>query len=93
MGSTIYYIREVEASIRDLSTPEPGSEPLKFDTVFAQNSVSQFNTCLWKQNLVYWRSPQYNAVRIYFTTVSALILGSVFWDIGAKRYVIRFLTT
>ncbi|GAY38373.1 hypothetical protein CUMW_036200 [Citrus unshiu] len=37
------------------------------------------------QNLVYWRSPQYNAVRLAFTTVAALILGSVFWEVGSQR--------
>ncbi|KAH9701690.1 ABC transporter G family member 31 [Citrus sinensis] len=30
-------------------------------------------------------SPQYNAVRLAFTVAAALILGSVFWDIGSKR--------
>ncbi|KAF2312567.1 hypothetical protein GH714_035098 [Hevea brasiliensis] len=38
-----------------------------------------------KQNLVYWRSPQYNAVRIFFTVLAAFILGSVFWKTGSER--------
>ncbi|XP_030447307.1 ABC transporter G family member 31 [Syzygium oleosum] len=77
--------REVEATIERLSVPPAGSKPLKFDTMYSQDQLSQFFICLWKQNLVYWRSPQYNAVRIFFTTLSALIFGSVFWDIGSKR--------
>ncbi|KAD6119877.1 hypothetical protein E3N88_11148 [Mikania micrantha] len=77
--------REIEALIHQTSTPEPGSEALQFSTTYSQNSLFQFKTCLWKQNLVYWRSPEYNAVRLLFTTMCALIVGSVFWDIGSKR--------
>ncbi|KAL8225145.1 hypothetical protein R6Q57_017702 [Mikania cordata] len=77
--------REIEALIQQTSTPEPGSEVLQFSTTYSQNSLFQFKTCLWKQNLVYWRSPEYNAVRLLFTTMCALIVGSVFWDIGSKR--------
>ncbi|CAI8585681.1 unnamed protein product [Vicia faba] len=77
--------RGVEASILEFEHPPAGSEPLKFDTMYSQNSLSQFFLCLWKQNLVYWRTPAYNAMRLYFTTISALIFGSVFWDVGSKR--------
>ncbi|KAI7757931.1 hypothetical protein M8C21_007667 [Ambrosia artemisiifolia] len=77
--------REIEALIEQTSTPMPGSEPIHFSTTYSQTNLYQFKTCLWKQNLVYWRSPQYNVVRLLFTTLCALIIGSVFWDIGSKR--------
>ncbi|KAK1394296.1 hypothetical protein POM88_013352 [Heracleum sosnowskyi] len=77
--------REVEASIKQYSIPPEGSRPLHFDSTYSQNLISQFKICLWKQNLVYFRSPNYNAVRILFTIGSALIIGSVFWDRGSKR--------
>uniref|UniRef100_A0A1S3WXZ0 ABC transporter G family member 31-like n=1 Tax=Nicotiana tabacum TaxID=4097 RepID=A0A1S3WXZ0_TOBAC len=77
--------RGVEASIKHLSVPPENSQPLKFTTMYSQGALSQFRICLWKQNLVYWRSPSYNAVRLFFTTLSALILGSVFWDVGSRR--------
>uniref|UniRef100_A0A803PVF3 ABC transporter domain-containing protein n=2 Tax=Cannabis sativa TaxID=3483 RepID=A0A803PVF3_CANSA len=77
--------REVEASIEHFSTPASGSEPLKFSSTYSQDRLSQFLICLWKQNLVYYRSPAYNAIRLIFTTVSALIFGSVFWNIGSRR--------
>ncbi|XP_057956194.1 ABC transporter G family member 31 isoform X2 [Malania oleifera] len=77
--------REVEDSIKQSSIPPAGSEPLKFSSTYAQDPLSQFRFCLWKQNLVYWRSPSYNAVRLFFTTLSALIFGSVFWDVGSRR--------
>ncbi|CAO2840837.1 unnamed protein product [Amaranthus hypochondriacus] len=85
--------RTVEATIEKMSIPSPGSEPLKFDTTFSQDIISQFCLCLQKQLTVYWRSPQYNAVRLLFTTVCALILGSVFWDVGSKRDSIVNLIT
>ncbi|KAK8467132.1 hypothetical protein PHAVU_008G261600 [Phaseolus vulgaris] len=77
--------RGVESSIMQFGQPPAGSQPLKFDTMYSQNLFSQFLRCLWKQNLVYWRSPAYNAMRLFFTTISALIFGTVFWDVGSKR--------
>ncbi|KAI4305246.1 hypothetical protein L6164_028623 [Bauhinia variegata] len=77
--------REVETSIQQFSQTPAGSEPLKFSSTYSQNSWSQFLLCIWKQNHVYWRSPQYNAMRLIFTALSALIVGTVFWDMGSKR--------
>ncbi|KNA04513.1 hypothetical protein SOVF_198570 [Spinacia oleracea] len=85
--------REVEALIKQKSKPLPGSEPLRFDTTFSQHIISQFWLCLKKQFVVYWRSPQYNAVRFLFTTFCALVLGSIFWDVGSKRDSIINLMT
>ncbi|XP_015873783.3 ABC transporter G family member 31 [Ziziphus jujuba] len=76
----------VEENIKRFSTPAPGSQPLQFPTTYSQDQLTQFYQCLWKQNLVYWRSPPYNAMRIVFTIMSAVILGSIFWDIGQKRH-------
>ncbi|OVA02681.1 ABC transporter-like [Macleaya cordata] len=77
--------RGVEALIENLRTPPAGSKPLKFASTYSQDSLTQFRTCFWKQNLVYWRSPAYNVVRLFFTTMSALIIGSVFWNVGSRR--------
>ncbi|KAK3219635.1 hypothetical protein Dsin_013605 [Dipteronia sinensis] len=52
---------------------------------YFQSFISQCMACLWKQHLSYWRNPQYTAVRIFFTTVTALMFGSMYWDLGAKR--------
>ncbi|KDP46501.1 hypothetical protein JCGZ_08473 [Jatropha curcas] len=76
--------REVEESIMHFSTPPANSNPLKFDSTYAQDSQTQFRVCLRKQNLVYWRSPRYNTVRLLYTMLAALILGSVFWKIGSR---------
>ncbi|KAL5750507.1 hypothetical protein ACOSP7_025110 [Xanthoceras sorbifolium] len=77
--------RNVESLIQDLSVPPAGSKPLRFSSTYSKDQLSQFMICLWKQNLVYWRSPQYNAMRLCFTTIAALIFGTVFWDVGSKR--------
>ncbi|XP_020113539.1 ABC transporter G family member 51 [Ananas comosus] len=77
--------REVDALIQELSIPPTGTEPLKFSSEFPQDSLTQFKVCYQKQNLIYWRSPQYNVVRLFFTTMAALIFGSIFWNVGSKR--------
>ncbi|KGN47083.1 ABC transporter G family member 31 [Cucumis sativus] len=77
--------RDVEESIKQYSVPPSGGEALKFDSTYSQGTLSQFIICLWKQRLVYWRSPQYNVMRLCFTFISALIFGSVFWDVGMRR--------
>ncbi|KAK7289806.1 hypothetical protein RIF29_03766 [Crotalaria pallida] len=77
--------RGVEDSIKQYAQPPDGTKPLKFDTLYSQTTWSQFVKCLWKQNLVYWRSPPYNAMRMIFTILSAVMFGTIFWDIGQKR--------
>ncbi|KAF3328503.1 pleiotropic drug resistance protein 1-like protein [Carex littledalei] len=71
--------------ITELSTPPPGSKDLYFPTKYSQSFLTQCLACLWKQHNSYWRNPAYNAVRIIFTTVIALIIGTIFWKLGSKR--------
>ncbi|KAL6967672.1 ABC transporter G member 31 [Sarracenia purpurea var. burkii] len=80
-----HQFREVEASIERMSIPPPNLEPLKFDSTHSRSALTQFRYCLWKQFLVYWRSPSYNVVRLFFTALSAFILGTAFWGAGSKR--------
>ncbi|KAL4180885.1 hypothetical protein AMTRI_Chr12g234600 [Amborella trichopoda] len=72
------------ALIEELSKPTPGSQDLHFETQFSQPFMVQAVACLWKQHWSYWRNPQYNAVRFFFTLVAALLFGSIFWDMGSK---------
>ncbi|XP_058780574.1 ABC transporter G family member 35-like [Vicia villosa] len=71
--------------VNELSTPPPGTKDLYFTTQFSQSTWGQFKSCLWKQWLTYWRSPDYNLVRFFFTLAASLMLGSVFWKAGEKR--------
>ncbi|KAG0526217.1 hypothetical protein BDA96_06G126400 [Sorghum bicolor] len=77
--------RKVEELIEESSIPAIGTEPLKFSSEFSQNFLTQFRACLRKQRLVYWRSPEYNVVRLFFTAIAAIIFGSIFWNVGTKR--------
>ncbi|KAK9906144.1 hypothetical protein M0R45_002850 [Rubus argutus] len=74
-----------KALIKELSTPPPGAEDLYFSTQYSQSSLQQFKSCLWKQWWTYWRTPDYNLVRFFFTLTCALVLGSIFWKVGTKR--------
>jgi hypothetical protein len=33
----------------------------------------------------YWRNPPYTAVKYFYTTVIALLFGTMFWGVGTKR--------
>ncbi|OQU91494.1 hypothetical protein SORBI_3001G190700 [Sorghum bicolor] len=71
--------RERQELVKQLSTPLPNSENLCFSNCFRQNGWGQFKACLWKQNIIYWRSPQYNLNRMVITILIALILGVLYW--------------
>ncbi|KHN07106.1 Pleiotropic drug resistance protein 1 [Glycine soja] len=77
--------RRNKALIRELTTPPTGSKDLYFPTKYSQTFFTQCMACLWKQHLSYWRNPPYSAVRLLFTTIIALLFGTIFWDIGSKR--------
>ncbi|KAI8547246.1 hypothetical protein RHMOL_Rhmol07G0179600 [Rhododendron molle] len=77
--------RRNKNTIMELSTPPPGSKELYFATQYSQSFFIQCMACLWKQHLSYWRNPPYTAVRFLFTTMVALLFGTIFWDIGSKR--------
>ena len=66
------------------SKPAADSEVLKFDTVYARNMFDQYRICLWKFNITYWRTPNYNATRFSFSVAVALIFGACFWKLGGK---------
>ncbi|XP_019448177.1 PREDICTED: ABC transporter G family member 36-like [Lupinus angustifolius] len=81
------------ALVNELSVPPPGAKDLYFPSQFSQPTLGQFKSCLWKQYLTYWRCPDYNLVRYFFTLLVALVVGSVFWKVGTKRDSSSNLTT
>ncbi|MBA0774776.1 hypothetical protein Gotri_009963, partial [Gossypium trilobum] len=81
-----------KALVNELSTPPPGAKDLYFATQYSQSAWGQFKSCLWKQWWTYWRSPDYNLVRYFFTLVSALMVGTIFWQVGTKRDTTTDLT-
>lgn len=80
----VYHCRRNKALISELSAPPPGSKDLFFPTKYSQSFLTQCMACLWKQHKSYWRNPSYTATRIFFTTVIALIFGTIFWKLGKK---------
>ncbi|XP_042493681.1 pleiotropic drug resistance protein 1-like [Macadamia integrifolia] len=76
--------RRNKAMIEELSKPAPGSKDLYFPTQYSQSFFSQFEACLWKQHWSYWRNPSYTFFRLFFTTFIALMLGTMFWNLGSK---------
>ncbi|KAG2268363.1 hypothetical protein Bca52824_062918 [Brassica carinata] len=78
--------------VQELSVPPQGASDLYFATQFSQDTWGQYKSCLWKQWWTYWRSPDYNVVRFIFTLATALMIGSVFWQIGGKRSNVQDLT-
>lgn len=82
--------RQTKALVKVLETPLEGSKDLYFPTQYSQSTWGQFKSCLWKQWWTYWRSPDYNLVRYFFTLAAALVLGTIFWQVGTKRLVYVF---
>uniref|UniRef100_K4A4V9 ABC transporter domain-containing protein n=1 Tax=Setaria italica TaxID=4555 RepID=K4A4V9_SETIT len=71
--------RDRQELVKQLSSPLQNSDGLYFTYRFPQNGWGQFKACLWKQNIIYWRSPQYNLNRMVMTVMLALIFGALFW--------------
>ncbi|GLT75340.1 hypothetical protein SLA2020_470720 [Shorea laevis] len=69
---------------KELSTPVPGSKDLHFPTKYSQGFITQCKVCFWKQPCLYWRNPQYNAIRFFMTTFVGLTFGLIFWQKGEK---------
>ncbi|XP_012444742.1 pleiotropic drug resistance protein 1 [Gossypium raimondii] len=84
--------RRNKALIEDLSKPAPGAKELYFPTQYSQSFLTQCTACLWKQHWSYWRNPPYTAVRFLFTTVIALMFGTLFWDLGSKTEKVQDLS-
>lgn len=76
--------------VESLSRPTSTAKELNFPTKYSQSFFHQFLACLWKQNLSYWRNPQYTAVRCFYTVIISLMLGTICWRFGAKRFPLSF---
>lgn len=77
--------RRNKALVKELSVPPEGAEDLHFETQYAQSAWGQFTSCLWKMWWSYWRNPDYNLVRFFFTLLCAVVVGTIFWKIGNKK--------
>ncbi|XAR69336.1 Iron-chelate-transporting ATPase [Bertholletia excelsa] len=71
--------------VQELSRPSRDTKDLIFPSKYPRSYFSQFLACLWKQNLSYWRNPQYTAVRFFYTVIISLMFGTICWRFGSKR--------
>jgi hypothetical protein len=76
----LVFCRDREDLVEQLSCPLPNSNKLYFPYRFPQNGWEQFKACLWKQNKIYWRSPDYNLNRMVMIVMLASIFGVLFWN-------------
>eukprot|EP00897_Mesotaenium_endlicherianum_P001115 jgi/Mesen1/11003/ME000098S10398 len=74
-----------ERLIETLKTPPEGHQDLAFATRFSTSLLTQLYANLWKRQLMYWRTPDYNVVRYAYTGIMGLIIGSIFFGLGIKR--------
>ncbi|KAL3152680.1 hypothetical protein ABBQ38_012275 [Trebouxia sp. C0009 RCD-2024] len=77
--------RNNEELVEKLKQPPEGSQPLQFKSRYSRKLVDQFWLLLLRNSREYWRMPDYNTVRIYFTCLFGLVLGVVYWRIGTQR--------
>ncbi|KAL9247865.1 hypothetical protein vseg_021248 [Gypsophila vaccaria] len=82
-NSSLFWLNK--QMVERLSKPELDSLELSFPTKYSLSFMSQFVACLWKQNLSYWRNPQYTAVRFLYTVIISLMFGTMCWNFGSKR--------
>ncbi|MQM16819.1 hypothetical protein Taro_049778 [Colocasia esculenta] len=82
MKSSLY--EKNQELVKELSTPNPGSQDLYFPTKYSQSFTTQYMACFWKQYWSYWRNPPYNAIRFFITIVIGLLFGTMFWNKGQK---------
>lgn len=82
----IYFncFRRNKTLIKELSTAAPGSTDLYFRSQYSRSFVTQCMACLWKQHWSYWRNPIYTAIRFLYSTMVAVLLGTMFWNLGSK---------
>ncbi|CAI5503077.1 unnamed protein product [Closterium sp. Naga37s-1] len=74
--------RDNEALIASLSTPPAGSVPLHFPTRYSTSFLTQFLANFWKRALMYWRAPDFNAVRFFLAVCISLLMGAVMFGFG-----------
>lgn len=77
--------RQKAAEIDKCEVPAPGSEPLHFDTLFAQPILTQYRVLLARFLRVFWRTPSYNATRFTITLGIAFAFLAIYWKDGTKR--------
>ncbi|CAI5933279.1 unnamed protein product [Closterium sp. NIES-65] len=78
-------VLSIEALIYESSMFPKGEPDLHFPTHYPTTLLSQFATHVWKRHRMYWRMPDYNDARLFFSFVMSLLIGGVFFGSGNSR--------
>ncbi|KAF6262509.1 ATP-binding cassette transporter [Scenedesmus sp. NREL 46B-D3] len=81
-----------EELVQQLSQPPPGSKPLHFDRPYAASTWQQFSVLMRRWLTSYWRNPGYNATRLVFCVVLAVLLGTIYLWMGMRRSSLNDIT-
>ncbi|KAK9797350.1 hypothetical protein WJX73_000657 [Symbiochloris irregularis] len=76
--------KRTQDTIDSASQPKEGTQPLAFGSVYAQNFMSQMWICMQRSWITAWRNEDYNATRVYFTIILALLSGTIYWKLGSN---------
>ena len=68
--------RRTEALIERHKVPKEGSKPLQFKKAYSQTFWNQLRLLLWKNHLIYYRTPQYNGVKMVFAVIFGLLVST-----------------
>ena len=82
-----FTIRDNIERVKEFRTAPGQTRELHFSTRFPRNMWEQYKACLWKQNLTYWRNPEYNIKRLGFMIVASVAMGALMWQKGKQMYV------
>ncbi|GJP69950.1 hypothetical protein CLOP_g944 [Closterium sp. NIES-67] len=74
--------RDNEALIAPSPLPLPTPRPLHFPTRYATSFLTPVRRQLLEAPLMYWRAPDFNAVRFFLAVCMSLIMGAIMFSFG-----------
>mmetsp|Transcript_10376 Transcript_10376/g.16931 ORF Transcript_10376/g.16931 Transcript_10376/m.16931 type:complete len:364 (+) Transcript_10376:1922-3013(+) len=79
----------VESTLENYSSTSIQSKGDKVDQ-FATSYITQIRECYWRTQRVYFRSPEYTAIRIILSLVIGVFLGGIYFQLGFEsRYKVQ----
>jgi ABC-type multidrug transport system permease subunit len=76
------FARKYQQVIEEFSQPAKDAKAIHFDSAYAKSLWGQYVTNLWRFNITYWRTTEYNSVRFLLTAIIGLVFGFIFWKLG-----------
>jgi len=67
--------RKYQQVIDEFSQPAEGAKAIHFDSAYAKSVWGQYTNNLWRFNITYWRTTEYNSVRFLLTCIIGLVFG------------------